>query len=87
MTTPTGIQEDIIGLTGYILETELRDMIEVLEVEPLYVEEEIITQEEANELDPRDEERMMEIVNKACDNPLNLHIYALAHRIRKEFEK
>jgi hypothetical protein len=83
------LKEDVIGLTGYIFEHELEDMIEQFYEEPSYVEEGIISEEEADFLsectmrNAEESNKVMKIVDKACDNPLNLHVYALAHRIFK----
>ena len=84
------MREDIEGLTGYVFETELENFLGCLLQEPLYIEEGIITEEDHNKLCEfyenvvDSEDAIMEIVNKACENKNNTHIYALAHRIHME---
>ena len=79
-------REDLIGLTGYIFEMEYKDMIQQLVDEPSYLEEGVITQEELDELESLrwSDDRIEQIVIKACLNQNNLHVYALAYRIWKE---
>jgi hypothetical protein len=75
--------EDIDGLCQYIFEHELEDMLECLVNEPLYVEEEIITEQDVEDINDNFGINPIvdRILDKACMNINNRHIYALAYRI------
>lgn len=77
-------KEDLKGIVGFIIEYELKDMIAVMEDEPDYVETGIITEAELETLMSTMDENdpaIKDIIDKACQNEDNLHVYALAYRV------
>jgi hypothetical protein len=77
------LREDLDGLCSYIFEHEFEDFVECLCNEPLYLEEGIITEAEAEELCDCSARRVEEITDKAAENTECCHAYALAHRLWK----
>jgi hypothetical protein len=77
-------KEDLDALCSYIMEMEYDDVVTCLSGEPLYVEEGILTEEQADLLQGMSDEDQQALVDKCCENNAFRHVYALAWRLWKD---
>lgn len=86
-------REDLKETLNYIFETEFEDMIEQLLNAPHYLDQDMITETEVEELAElnlgvvEEFDRAEELVIKACKNTDNEHIYARSYRTWHELIK
>ena len=84
------LQGDMEALFEHIFDTETEDFFESICNEEYFVEQDILTEEECEEMcDAMEDQsdRMYEISEKAAMNPKCMHVYAVAYRLYMDFSK
>ena len=82
------LQGDLEALFEHVFEHETEDFFESICNEEYFVDEEILTEEECEEMADAIEDqsdRMYEISEKAAMNPNCMHVYAVAYRLYMDF--